>query len=82
MYGSTETQRSVGHFRATNETLLHCKEVIFAGKGMRGCQVLVLNKFNQHGGVGEVGELYMRSHFLAKVRLLFVVLCTSCLPRA
>lgn len=66
MYGSTETQRSVGYFSVTNEILPECKEVIFAGKGMKGCQVLVLNKLGQHAGVGEVGELYMRSHFLAK----------------
>lgn len=31
MYGSTETQRSVGYFRVTNETLRHCKEVVCAG---------------------------------------------------
>lgn len=36
---------------------------------MKGCQVLVLNKSGNLGGVGEIGELYMRSHFLAKVVL-------------
>lgn len=46
---------------------------------MKGCQVLVLNKSGHLGGVGEIGELYMRSHFLAKVRnssstSLFIVL--------
>lgn len=32
MYGSTETQRSVGYFRVTNDTLRHCKEVVCAGE--------------------------------------------------
>lgn len=66
MYGSTETQRSVGYFVVTNDLLDRCKEVIYAGEGMKGSQLLVLNSKLRLAGVGEVGEIFVRSHHLAR----------------
>jgi L-aminoadipate-semialdehyde dehydrogenase len=68
MYGSTETQRSVGYFVVPNDEdeLRAMKEVIPVGEGMQGCDVIILNSRMQLAGVGEVSEIYMRSHHLAK----------------
>jgi L-2-aminoadipate reductase len=69
MYGSTETQRSVGYYvveASDTEHLRVLKEVIPVGEGMKGCQVIILNARMQLAGVGEVSEIYMRSHHLAK----------------
>jgi L-aminoadipate-semialdehyde dehydrogenase len=64
MYGSTETQRSVGYYR-TPRDLTDQKEVILVGKGMKGCQLIILNRENQLAGIGEVAEIYVRSHHLS-----------------
>jgi L-aminoadipate-semialdehyde dehydrogenase len=67
MMGSTETQRSVSYFKIPSSAVLdHAKEIIPAGIGMRDVQLLVLNKNMQPCGIGEVGELFMRSHHMAK----------------
>uniref|UniRef100_A0A6B2KWQ6 Carrier domain-containing protein n=1 Tax=Arcella intermedia TaxID=1963864 RepID=A0A6B2KWQ6_9EUKA len=65
MYGSTETQRSVGYYKVPRD-LSPLKEVIIVGKGMQGCQLVLLNKANKLAGIGEVGEIFLRSHHLAK----------------
>jgi L-aminoadipate-semialdehyde dehydrogenase len=68
MYGSTESQRSVGYLevRPDSDQLEKAKEVIAVGVGMQGCQVLIINSANQIAGVGEVAEIYVRSAHLAK----------------
>ncbi len=67
MMGSTETQRSVSFFKIGAGAMLdHEKEIIPAGLGMKDVQLLVLNKNMQPCGIGEVGELFMRSHHMAK----------------
>ncbi len=66
-YGSTETQRAVTYYLVTpeDEQTWH-KAVYPLGTGMVGVQILVLNKNQQLAGVGEAGEIYMRSHHLAR----------------
>ncbi|KAJ1652052.1 large subunit of alpha-aminoadipate reductase [Dispira simplex] len=80
MYGTTETQRAVSYFaipsRAIHPSFLSSvKDVIPAGKGMRSVQLLVVNRFYsaQDGGqrpgmcgVGEIGEIYVRSGGLSE----------------
>jgi L-aminoadipate-semialdehyde dehydrogenase len=68
MYGSTESQRSVGYLevRPDSDQLEKAKEVIAVGVGMQGCQVLIINSAQQIAGVGEVAEIYVRSAHLAK----------------
>eukprot|EP00808_Paulinella_micropora_P018385 g11656.t1 len=66
MYGSTETQRSVGYIEVKHGDLERMNEVISCGVGMKGCMMMVLNKRSQLTGIGELGEIYMRSPHIAK----------------
>ncbi|OMH86385.1 L-aminoadipate-semialdehyde dehydrogenase [Zancudomyces culisetae] len=73
MYGTTETQRAVSYSliqpRAVNPTsLASAKEIIPAGSGMVDVQLLVVNLNNKQHlcGVGEIGEIYVRSGGLAE----------------
>ncbi|KAJ3375884.1 large subunit of alpha-aminoadipate reductase [Allomyces arbusculus] len=71
MYGTTETQRAVSYLRipprsADPEWINEQKDVMPAGQGMVDVQLLVINKTGQMCGVGEVGELYVRSSGLAE----------------
>ena len=63
LYGSTESQRAVSYHLVDNhpQAAGRLKQIIQMGKGMPDAQVLVLNPYQQMAGVGEVGELYMRS---------------------
>ncbi|HEV3051653.1 MAG TPA: amino acid adenylation domain-containing protein, partial [Longimicrobium sp.] len=62
-YGSTETQRAVSYHVVdpSNEQ----KEIIPLGRGIPGVQLLVLNAAGELAGVGEVGEIWLRSPHLA-----------------
>jgi amino acid adenylation domain-containing protein len=71
LYGSTETQRAVGYFvvsTAGSEGTpdLDWKEVLPLGRGMKDVQLLVLNPYKQLAGIGEIGEIFVRSPHLAK----------------
>eukprot|EP01121_Diplochlamys_sp_Union-15-3_P007669 TRINITY_DN1967_c0_g1_i2.p1 TRINITY_DN1967_c0_g1~~TRINITY_DN1967_c0_g1_i2.p1 ORF type:complete len:765 (-),score=135.67 TRINITY_DN1967_c0_g1_i2:104-2398(-) len=68
MYGSTETQRAVGHFVVPDDEteLKNLKEVIPCGRGMKDVDLLLLNNANILAGIGEIAEIYVRSHHLAK----------------
>jgi L-aminoadipate-semialdehyde dehydrogenase len=68
MYGTTETQRAVSYFTippspAFTSTL---KEVMPAGKGMEGVQLILVNQQRQLCGIGEVGEIFVRSFCLSE----------------
>nr|QEO74125.1 condensation domain-containing protein [uncultured bacterium] len=67
LYGSTETQRSVSYFEVPRHPGLDrlSKEVLPLGRGMEGCQLLVLNRGGGLAGVGESGEIHLRSRHLA-----------------
>ncbi len=64
LYGTTETQRAVGYYRLDEE---HppAAEVLPLGRGMEGCQLLVLAAGDRRAAVGEVGEIAVRSPHLA-----------------
>lgn len=47
-------------------SLENLKDVIPAGQGMRGVQLLVVNSRGQMCGIGELGEIYVRSFGLAE----------------
>ncbi|PVU97968.1 hypothetical protein BB559_001852 [Furculomyces boomerangus] len=73
MYGTTETQRAVSYFPipplSTHPAALSSmKEIIPAGKGMIDVQLLVVNVNCRTNlcGIGEVGEIYVRSSGLAE----------------
>jgi amino acid adenylation domain-containing protein len=75
-YGSTETQRAVGCYIIPNErTKISVggraqrrlqKEVVPLGWGIQDVQLLVLNSAQQLAGIGEAGEIYLRSPHLAQ----------------
>ncbi|HEV3049921.1 MAG TPA: AMP-binding protein, partial [Longimicrobium sp.] len=58
-YGSTETQRAVSYHVVDPEA--EQKEIIPLGRGIPGVQLLVRNAAGQLAGVGEVGEVWLRS---------------------
>ena len=71
-YGTTETPQAMGHFvvTSTNNAAMHTADPsntrIPVGHGIEGVQLLVLNAERQLAGVGELGEIYIRSPYLAK----------------
>jgi L-aminoadipate-semialdehyde dehydrogenase len=71
MYGTTETQRAVSYLKIPPSHihpgfLSEQKDIMAAGKGMKNVQLIVINKFGLQCGVGEVGEIYVRSGGLAE----------------
>ncbi|KAJ3106195.1 large subunit of alpha-aminoadipate reductase [Phlyctochytrium planicorne] len=71
MYGTTETQRAVSYLKIPPPSvnvgfLSEQKDIMPAGKGMKDVQLLVVNKSGLLCGVGEVGEIYVRSSGLAE----------------
>ncbi|HTE55678.1 MAG TPA: amino acid adenylation domain-containing protein [Kofleriaceae bacterium] len=64
LYGSTETQRAVGH-HLVEPGPHRRKEALPLGRGMPGVQLLVVNRAGGLAGVGEVGEILVRSPHLA-----------------
>ena len=65
LYGSTETQRSVSYFVIPREARTG-REVLPLGRGMEDAQLLVLNPAGALAGIGELGEIHMRSPHLAR----------------
>ncbi|MDX2000061.1 MAG: amino acid adenylation domain-containing protein [Thermoanaerobaculia bacterium] len=70
LYGSTETQRAVGFHEippdaAGDREAGPGREVLPLGRGMQDVQLLILNAHGGPAGIGEVGELVVRSPHLA-----------------
>jgi amino acid adenylation domain-containing protein len=68
-YGSTETQRAVGYYAAAPLPpvgAIRERQVLPLGRGMQDVQLLVLNGAGQQAGVGELGEICVRSPHLAR----------------
>ncbi|MFL6335978.1 MAG: amino acid adenylation domain-containing protein [Pyrinomonadaceae bacterium] len=68
-YGSTETQRAVSYFVVpewrNDAGQTPGKEILCLGKGIKDVQLLVLKPGGRLAGVGEAGEIYVRSPHLA-----------------
>jgi acyl-coenzyme A synthetase/AMP-(fatty) acid ligase len=67
-YGATETQRAVGYYDIPDGVPAGGDEdrrPIPLGRGIKDVQLLVLNSSGRLAGVGELGELYIRSPHLA-----------------
>ena len=67
-YGATETQRAVGYFQIPDEIPVYgtdANRAVPLGRGIEDVQLLLLNKSRQLAGIGELGELYVRSPQLA-----------------
>jgi amino acid adenylation domain-containing protein len=75
LYGSTETQRAVGYhvvsprlpeLPAPGEAQAVPREVLPLGRGIPDVQLLVVNAAGRLAGVGELGEVWVRSPHLAR----------------
>ncbi len=74
LYGATETQRAVGHYPVPSEPPEASargpwrpspREALPLGRGIPDVQLLVLNAAGRLCGVGELGEIWVRSPHLA-----------------
>jgi amino acid adenylation domain-containing protein len=72
-YGATETPQAMGYFIIPNceeasqdDYLVNTKEIIPLGRGIQDVQLLVFNEAQQLVGIGELGEIYIRTAYLAK----------------
>eukprot|EP00040_Diaphanoeca_grandis_P023592 m.128593 g.128593 ORF g.128593 m.128593 type:complete len:1288 (+) comp29345_c3_seq1:30-3893(+) len=62
MYGTTETQRAVSFLKIENDGSIDSfKEILPAGRGMEDVQLLVLSETMATAGLGELGEIFVRS---------------------
>ncbi|MBB5873236.1 amino acid adenylation domain-containing protein [Allocatelliglobosispora scoriae] len=64
LYGTTETPQAQG-FHPVADDLAADSGAIPVGRGIDGAQLLVLGPAGQPAGVGELGELVIRSRYLA-----------------
>ncbi|GAB4393913.1 MAG: hypothetical protein Tsb005_14180 [Gammaproteobacteria bacterium] len=66
LYGSTETQRAVSYFNVT-QNLPNIPNVVPIGQGMQDVEILIVNQTTkQLCDFGEVGEIWVRSPYIAK----------------
>ncbi len=68
-YGATETQRAVGYYEIANDSAaaqVEALKTIPLGRGIKDVQLLVLNRSQQLAGIGELGDLFVRSPHLAE----------------
>ena len=65
-YGATETQRALSFYPIPPDQVnTDSKAVYPLGRGMPDVQLLLLNRAGQMVGIGELGEIYIRSPHLA-----------------
>lgn len=65
-YASSESQRASGYKIVSQDTDGRAKDTPSLGRGVQGVQLLVLNGRHQVAGVGELGEIWVRSPHLAR----------------
>ncbi len=68
LYGATETQRALSYHEASEAEIAgkgRIRQVLPLGRGMEGCQLVVLNRGGEPVGIGEIGEICIRSPHLA-----------------
>ncbi|KAI9098595.1 hypothetical protein DFS34DRAFT_78758 [Phlyctochytrium arcticum] len=85
MYGTTETQRAVSYLNIPPASLnpgylSEQKDIMPAGRGMKDVQLLVINAAGLLCGIGEVGEIYVRSSGLAEGYLDLAVSAEKFVP--
>lgn len=70
-YGATETPQAMGYFivpgheEITAQEWASSKDVMPIGEGIGDVQMLILNASRRLAGIGEVGELYIRTAYLS-----------------
>ncbi|MBD2095649.1 amino acid adenylation domain-containing protein [Trichocoleus sp. FACHB-591] len=67
VYGTTETPQIMGHYVIPPTVPIEeLRDRLPIGKGIADVQLLILNESQQLTGIGEVGEVYVRSPYLAR----------------
>ncbi|MFL5705396.1 MAG: amino acid adenylation domain-containing protein, partial [Ktedonobacteraceae bacterium] len=64
-YGATETPQAMSYF-VVPEQVENLNETIPVGRGIQDVQLLILNESHRRAGIGEVGEIYVRTPHLTK----------------
>ncbi|KYC36562.1 non-ribosomal peptide synthetase [Scytonema hofmannii PCC 7110] len=65
-YGATETPQAMGYFVVSEDCGVgSVKETIPLGRGIEDVQLLVLTHTLQLAGIGELGEIYIRTPYLS-----------------
>ena len=64
-YGATETPQAIG-YNVVDAQVDRFRECIPLGKGINGVQLLVLNAAGCLAGIGELGEIHVRTPYLSK----------------
>jgi amino acid adenylation domain-containing protein len=67
-YGATETPQAMGYFIIPNDSwgeVSNFKQTIPLGRGIEDVQLLVFTSKLQLAGIGEIGEIYVRTPYLA-----------------
>ncbi|MGH7829989.1 MAG: non-ribosomal peptide synthetase, partial [Candidatus Binatia bacterium] len=68
-YGATETPQAMGYFivpTQSHHAQAPAKEIIPLGQGIEGVQLLVLNNAERPAGIGELGEIAVRTPYLTR----------------
>ncbi len=65
-YGATETPQAVGFHPVEDAPGGTASEVLPVGRGIDGVQLLVLTPAGEPAGIGEVGEICVRTPYLAR----------------
>ncbi|HEY9859187.1 MAG TPA: amino acid adenylation domain-containing protein, partial [Candidatus Obscuribacterales bacterium] len=67
VYGATETPQIMGHYVIPPTLAIEeLRDRLPIGQGINDVQLLILNEAQQLAGVGEMGEIYVRSPYLAR----------------
>lgn len=65
-YGASETPQAMGWFRIPSAGSADLPSRIWLGRGIVDVQLLVLNESEQLCGIGELGEIWVRTPYLAR----------------
>jgi amino acid adenylation domain-containing protein len=65
-YGATETPQAMGYFIVPEQENSSHEKRVPLGRGISDVQLLVLDESQQLAGIGQVGEIYVRTPHLAR----------------
>lgn len=64
-YGATETPQAMAYHPVQNSVATSAHERIPLGQGIADVQILILNKNRKLAGIGELGEIFIRTPYLS-----------------
>ncbi|MFV1966849.1 MAG: amino acid adenylation domain-containing protein, partial [Pirellulaceae bacterium] len=66
LYGATETPQAISYHVVDQDPQAYATGNVPLGQGIDNVQLLVVNPSGEHCGVGEVGEIYVRTPYLSR----------------